>query len=36
MKLHYLYNPENREEIKKEFKYYYEACDFGIFFKRII
>jgi hypothetical protein len=31
MKLYYLNNHANKEEIKKEFKYYCEACDFDNF-----
>ena len=33
MKLHYLNNHANKEERKKEFKYYCEECDFGNFSK---
>jgi hypothetical protein len=33
MKLHYLNHHSNKEERKKEFKYYCEACDFGHFTK---
>lgn len=33
MKLHYLNNHANKEERKKEFKYYCEVCDFGNFSK---
>jgi hypothetical protein len=33
MKLHYLNNHANKEERKKEFKYYCEDCDFGNFAK---
>lgn len=33
MKLHYLNNHSNKEERKKEFKYYCEVCDFGNFSK---
>jgi hypothetical protein len=33
MKLHYLNHHSNKEERKKEFKYYCESCDFGHFTK---
>ncbi len=33
MKLYYLNNHANKKEIKNEFKYYCEACDFGNFSK---
>jgi len=33
MKLHYLNNHANKEDRKKEFKYYCEECDFGNFTK---
>jgi len=33
IKLHYLNNQANKEERKKEFKYYCEECDFGNFSK---
>jgi Zinc-finger of C2H2 type len=33
MKLHYLNNHADKEERKKEFKYYCEECDFGHFTK---
>ncbi len=35
MKLHYLNNHANKEERKKEFKYYCEECDFGNFSKSL-
>ena len=35
MKLHYLNNHANKEERKKDFKYYCEACDFGNFSKSL-
>ena len=35
MKLHYLNNHANKEERKKEFKYYCEDCDFGNFSKSL-
>ena len=35
MKLHYLNNHANKEERKKDFKYYCEPCDFGNFSKSL-
>jgi hypothetical protein len=35
MKLHYLNHHSNKEERKKEFKYYCEDCDFGHFTKAL-
>jgi len=35
MKLHYLNNHANKEERKKGFKYYCEACDIGNFSKSL-
>jgi len=35
MKLHYLNHHSNKEERKKEFKYYCENCDFGNFTKAL-